>query len=132
MELVRGHVEGARAEQRSGTFTGDVWGDPMLKTDDVVVNTVYFSPSARSHWHTHERGQILHIETGEGWVGQRGEQAERVRAGDVVWTPPGEEHWHGASRDAFMAHVSISLGHTEWLTEVTDDDYAAAHPSERG
>ncbi len=129
MEVIRGHVEGARVEQRSGTFTGNVWGDPMLSTDGVIINTVYFAPGARSHWHRHERGQILHIETGEGWVGQRGEQAEHVRSGDVVWTPPGEEHWHGASQDAFLVHVSVSLGETEWLDEVTDEDYGAAGPT---
>jgi quercetin dioxygenase-like cupin family protein len=95
-------------------------------TDGIVVNTVYFTPGARSHWHRHERGQVLHVATGEGWVGVRGEQAERIGPGAVVWTPPGEEHWHGASAEAFMTHVSISLGTTEWLDEVSDEDYRAA------
>lgn len=127
MELIRGRVDGARAELRSGTFTGQVWGDPMLKpTDGVVINTVYFAPAGRTHWHRHEGGQVIHVATGEGWVGQRGETAERVRAGDVVWTPPGEEHWHGASGEAFLVHVAVSLGETQWLDEVSEDDYRAA------
>jgi quercetin dioxygenase-like cupin family protein len=127
VELIRGRADGARCEQRSGTFTGQVWGDPMLKAiDGVVINTVYFSPGGRTHWHKHEGGQVLHVATGEGWVGQRGEPAERVRAGDVVWTSPGEEHWHGASGEAFLVHVAVSLGETEWLDEVSDEDYRSA------
>lgn len=127
MELIRGRADGARCEQRTGTFTGTVWGDPLLEqTDGVAMNTVYFSPGGRTHWHRHEGGQVLNMAAGQGWVGQRGAPAERVRAGDIVWAPPGEEHWHGASEGAFLVHTAVSLGQTEWLDEVSDEDYAAA------
>jgi quercetin dioxygenase-like cupin family protein len=126
VELIRGRAEGARCEQREGTFTGTVWGDPLLPaTDGVGINTVYFAPSARTHWHRHEGGQVLHVTSGEGWVGVRGGPVERMRAGDTVWAPPGEEHWHGATGDAFLVHVAVSLGQIEWLDPVRDEDVPA-------
>lgn len=125
MELIRGRAEGARCERREDTFSGVVWGDHLMPaTDGVVLNTVYFSPSARTHWHAHERGQVLHVTSGEGWVGVRGGTTERVRAGDTVWAPPGEEHWHGAADDAFLVHLAVSLGRIEWLDEVSEADVA--------
>lgn len=127
MRVIRARDDDANTELRTETFTGDVWGDPLLKpTEGVVINTVYFSPGGRTHWHKHEGGQVLHVTAGAGWVGERGAEVERVRAGDVVWTPPGEEHWHGASGNALLVHVAVSLGQTEWLDEVSDEDYGAA------
>lgn len=127
MKLIRGRADGARCEQMEGTFTGTVWADPLLlATDGVVMNVVYFSPSARTHWHVHESGQVLHVTSGEGWVGVRGEAAERMRAGDTVWAPPGEEHWHGATSDALLVHVALSLGKIDWLEPVSDGDVGAA------
>jgi quercetin dioxygenase-like cupin family protein len=49
-----------------------------------------------------------------------------LHPGDVVWAPPGEEHWHGAAPDSSVAHTAISLGVTEWGEEVPADRYAAA------
>lgn len=120
MRHIPGRAEGARVEQRDGTFTGLVWGDPLMPTSDgVTINTVYFSPGGRTHWHRHEGGQFIHISSGEGLVAERGKPAVRVRKGDSVWAPPGEEHWHGAAEDTFMVHVAVSLGQTEWLDEVS-------------
>lgn len=130
MKLIRAHADGARCAPRSGTFTGDVWGDPMSSQDGVTMNTVYFAPGARSYWHSHPGGQALHVSTGAGWVGARGEEPERVRAGDTVWTPPDEVHWHGAADDAFMAHIAISLGTTNWLEEVAAADYQTGEPTD--
>jgi hypothetical protein len=49
VELIRGGVEGARCEQRGATFTGTVWGDPLLPATGVVaITTVHFAPSART------------------------------------------------------------------------------------
>jgi quercetin dioxygenase-like cupin family protein len=94
------------------------------------MSTVYFSPMARTHWHRHERGQILTIVSGEGIVATRGGTVARVRAGDIVWTEPGTEHWHGALDDAFLVHTSASLGTTAWCDEVTDEDYRHAQRCE--
>lgn len=114
-----GRQAGAPTERRSDTFSGEVWADPVLpRTGDVTVNHVFFTPGARSHWHSHEGGQLLHVTSGEGWVCERGGQRERIAAGDVVWTPAGEEHWHGATDLHALHHLAVSLGTTSWLEEV--------------
>lgn len=119
-----GKAAGARSEQRSSTFTGLVWADPVLQqSDGVNVNNVFFSPGARTFWHRHEGGQVLHVTGGEGWVCARGEEAGRVRSGDIVWTPPGEQHWHGAADTHYLLHLAVSLGVTAWDEEVADDDH---------
>ena len=47
-----------------------------------------------------------------------------LRPGDVVWTPPGEEHWHGAPPDRFMVHAALWEGdETTWRELVTDEEY---------
>lgn len=129
MNVIRGRAENGQVEQRDSTFTGTVWGDPLLKSDGLTMNTVYFAPGARTYWHRHESGQMLHVASGEGFVVPRDDEAARVRAGDVVWAPPHEEHWHGATASTLMVHTAVSLGQTEWLEEVSEADYLRAHES---
>jgi quercetin dioxygenase-like cupin family protein len=69
---------------------------------------------------------VLIIVAGEGLVADENE-AVPVRAGDMVWTPAGVRHWHGASLDRFMLHTAVTLGVTAWETSVTDDEYPASH-----
>ena len=124
MKINRGREAGTKSELRSATFTGEVWGDPVLpETDGVLINNVFFAPGARTHWHTHHRGQVLVVTAGEGRGRARDGSGGRLTAGDVVWIPPGEEHWHGASPDSYMLHLAISLGGHDWLDPVTDEEY---------
>ncbi|HEX4092261.1 MAG TPA: cupin domain-containing protein [Trebonia sp.] len=126
MIVVRG-TAATPAEQRSSTFTGEVWAEPLVPgVDGVTVATIFFAPCARTYWHRHERGQLLVITGGEGLVCADGEQPEALRAGDVVWIAPGERHWHGGTADHFMTHTAISLGTTQWDVEVAEAEYAAA------
>jgi quercetin dioxygenase-like cupin family protein len=127
MRVASGRAAGAASEQRSATFTGTVWADPVLPdADGVVVNTVLFEPGARTHWHTHDVGQILVVESGEGWLQSRGGDGSPLRAGDVAHIPAGEEHWHGAAPGAFLVHLAVSVGRTHWLEPVSDEDYGRA------
>ena len=124
MKINHGREAGTRSELRSATFTGEVWGDPVLpETDSVLINNVFFAPGARTHWHTHHQGQVLVVAAGEGRARARDGSGGRLTAGDVVWIPPGEEHWHGASPDSYMLHLAISLGGHDWLDPVTDEEY---------
>ncbi len=76
MKVIHGRDEHAKVDQRTDTFTGSVWGDPVLpKTDGVLINSVHFGPCSRTYWHRHEGGQILEVTSGEGWVGVRGARA---------------------------------------------------------
>jgi len=97
----------------------------MPATDGVTINTVNFTPGARTHWHSHEHGQILQVLAGRGLIQADGGPVHVLRAGDTVWSPPGERHWHGAAPDSYLVHTAISLGTTAWETAVTDDEYTA-------
>jgi len=109
-------------------FTGDVWIDAIARgqaPSGLAVSAVHFTPGARTAWHSHSLGQTLYVTEGKGVVQSRGEAAVAVRPGDVVHTPAEEWHWHGATRDHFMAHLSITEGGADWGEHVTDDEYAA-------
>ena len=97
----------------------------MPATDGVTINTVDFTPGARTFWHSHERGQILQVLAGRGLIQSAAGPVRVLRAGDTVWVPPGERHWHGAAEDSFMCHTAISLGVTSWAEPVSDSQYSA-------
>jgi quercetin dioxygenase-like cupin family protein len=112
-------------------FTGDVYIDTIRNPDDqtaIGCAHVRFTPGARTAWHSHPKGQTLYVTDGIGLVSHRGGAIVEIRPGDVVYIEPGEEHWHGATPDRFMAHVAIQeadvLGQVvTWLEHVTDQEY---------
>jgi quercetin dioxygenase-like cupin family protein len=107
-------------------FTGDVWIDALARGREpspLNVGAVHFSPGARTAWHWHEGGQTLYVTEGRGQVQSRGDRVVEVRAGEVIHTPDGEEHWHGATPDHFMTHLSITGGDAHWGAHVTDAEY---------
>jgi quercetin dioxygenase-like cupin family protein len=108
-------------------FTGDVWFDVIARGEEpsrLRVNTVRFAPCARTAWHSHALGQTLQVTDGVGLVQSRGGEVVVMRPGDVIYTPPGEDHWHGAAPDRFMVHTAIWEGDaTEWGDLVTDEEY---------
>jgi 4-carboxymuconolactone decarboxylase len=119
--VVKGTDPTSPSEQRRSTFTGDVWADPVLPgIDGVTIAAIFFAPGARTYWHQHERGQILQVTSGSGVVCAEGGTPQPLHAGDVVWAPPGEKHWHGAGPDSSLSHIAISLGTTKWAEEVSD------------
>ena len=78
MKINRGREAGTQSERRSETFTGEVWADPVLpSTGNVMINSVFFAPGARTHWHRHEAGQILVVTSGQGRVYSRDGKAGR-------------------------------------------------------
>ena len=115
------------------TFTGAVRIDPLSQAPEparVVCSSVTFEPGARSAWHTHPLGQTLIVTAGCGLVQSWGGPVEKIRPGDVIWCPPGEKHWHGATAKTAVTHIAImeqlNGKVVDWLEKVTDDQYAAA------
>ena len=111
-------------------FTGTVWQDPIVEAPAparIRAALVTFEPGARTAWHTHPLGQTLHVTRGNGRVQSWGGPIREVRAGDTVWFPPGEKHWHGASPTSAMAHIAMQEALdgvvVEWLEHVTDEQY---------
>jgi quercetin dioxygenase-like cupin family protein len=114
-------------------FTGRVRVDPLFQARAparAMGATVTFEPGARTAWHTHPLGQTLIIGSGLGWVQRWGGPIETVRPGDVVWFPPGEKHWHGASPTVAMTHVAIQEAldgvAVAWLEHVSEEQYTAS------
>ena len=117
-------------------FTGEVFFDPIVSGEEpsrLRINAVRFTPGARTAWHCHTLGQTLYVTDGEGRVAARGGSTLHVRAGDIVYTPPEEWHWHGAAPDHFMSHLSLTEGvapdderpESQWGAHVTDAEYHA-------
>lgn len=112
-------------------FTGTVRIDPLfLEAEEPARTTgasVTFEPGARTAWHSHPLGQTLIVTAGFGQVQREGGPIEEIRPGDVVWFPPGEKHWHGASPAMAMTHIAIqeTLGSTsvDWMEHVSDEQY---------
>ena len=123
---------GKRPTKRASSeyFTGTVWQDPIVEAPEparVRAIRVTFEPAARTAWHTHPLGQTLYVLSGTGLVGLRGETPKIITAGDTVWIPPHEEHWHGATATNSMCHLAIQESYegrvAEWLEKVSEDDY---------
>jgi quercetin dioxygenase-like cupin family protein len=117
-------------------FTGTVWQDPIVEAPAparIRAARVAFEPGARTNWHTHPLGQTLHVVQGIGQVQKEGEPVRVIRAGDTVWIPPNERHWHGASPTHGMVHIAMhefdGEKHVTWMEPVTDEQYAV-QPSE--
>jgi quercetin dioxygenase-like cupin family protein len=112
-------------------FTGTVRIDPLFAASAPARGSgaaVTFEPGARSAWHTHPLGQTLVVTAGVGRVQAWGGPVEEIRPGDVVWTPPGQKHWHGASPTSAMTHLAIQEALdgkvVEWMEKVSDAQYA--------
>jgi quercetin dioxygenase-like cupin family protein len=113
-------------------FTGNVIVEPLFAPKDTAPfagGHVTFEPGARSNWHTHPAGQHLIVTRGVGWTQEWGGATVEIRAGDVVWCPPGVKHWHGATPTTTMSHIALTgtAGgkNVDWMEAVTDAQYAS-------
>lgn len=113
-------------------FSGDVRIDPLFNAPAparLFAANVTFEPGARTAWHTHPLGQTLIVTAGCGLAQRWDGPIEEIRPGDVVWFPPGEKHWHGATATTAMTHIAIVEqldGKTaDWLEKVSDEHYLA-------
>lgn len=113
-------------------FTGVVRIDPLYSAAAparVACASVTFEPGARSAWHTHPLGQILVVTAGCGWTQCEDGPVEEIRAGDVIFCPPGHRHWHGATPTTSMTHIAIQEAlhgrMVDWMEHVSDADYLA-------
>ena len=112
-------------------FTGDVFIDPIAAgpgPSRLRALSVHFTPGARTAWHTHPLGQVIHVTEGAGLAQRAGGPVERIRAGDTVRFEPGEVHWHGAAPESFMTHLALHEAgddgsDADWGAHVTDDEY---------
>ncbi len=118
-------------------FTGDVYVDTVAEVAApwrTAAALVHFTPGARTAWHTHPIGQTIFVTEGVGLCQREGGEVEEIRPGDRVFFEPGENHWHGAAPDRFMAHIAMQEADetgsaVAWGRHVTDEEYGAPRAS---
>jgi len=114
-EGYRPHIVGEARIQRFASPFGD----------QPAVFAVHFEAGARTRPHVHHSGQVLHVTQGRGIVANRaGRQV--VLPGDVVTIEPDEWHWHGATPDSPMTHLTVQVtapGDIGW--DVDEEDWAS-------
>ncbi len=118
-------------------FTGTVRIDPLFQSPEparTLGASVTFEPGARTAWHTHPLGQTLIVTAGCGLVQGVGGPIRKIFPGDVVWCPPREKHWHGATATTSMTHIAIverlDGKAVDWMEKVTDEQYQAGASAE--
>jgi quercetin dioxygenase-like cupin family protein len=125
-------TNGSRPSTRgpAANFAGSVIVTPYYRANEKTPSSgslVSFEPGARSAWHTHPAGQVLIVQSGTGWVQEEGGPKIEVKPGDVIWTPPGVKHWHGALATNGMSHIAVTNAvdgrAVEWLEQVSDEQY---------
>jgi quercetin dioxygenase-like cupin family protein len=132
MQITRSSLETTRGP--ADWFTGSVYIDAVAAPappSRVASALVHFTPGARTTWHTHPLGQTIFVTEGVGRCQRRGGPVEEIRPGDRVYFEPGEDHWHGAAPDRFMAHVAMheadeSGSTVTWGEHVSDGEYTTA------
>ena len=118
-------------------FTGNVRIDPLFQAPEPTragCVSVTFEPGARTAWHSHPLGQNLIVTAGCGLIQSWGGPVEKIRPGDVIWSPPGEKHWHGATETTAMTHISVveqlDGRSADWMEKVSDEQYEAGSSAE--
>lgn len=114
----------------SDYFTGTAIVDRVFEPNEQLPSaggSVTFAPGARSAWHSHPAGQMMIVTSGTGWVQEEGGAKHEIKPGDVVWTPPGVKHWHGATESTSMTHLVLSIvkdgENVVWMEQVSDEQY---------
>jgi quercetin dioxygenase-like cupin family protein len=132
MKIFRSSQRPSR-EGRAEWFTGNVWIDEIVvgvEPSRLRAFRVSFAPGARTAWHTHPVGQVLHVLTGNGLIQLAGQPVEEIHPGDTVSIGPNERHWHGAGPGTTMVHLALQEADAQgvdvvWLEPVSDQEYAA-------
>ena len=113
-------------------FTGKVTITGQFQRPDpsrVGGAIVRFEAGARTAWHAHPAGQTLIVTDGVGWTQDVGGPKLEFHAGDILWCPPDQKHWHGATPHGPMTHIaiqeSVDGSPVTWMEKVTDEDYLA-------
>ena len=107
-------------------FTGTSF---RIEAGDVRVSSLGFEAGARTHWHTHSE-QLLFVKEGALRYQVEGQPVRNIGLHETAHLPRGVRHWHGATPDEALTHVSITFPNAdgehlaiEWMEPVTDDVY---------
>lgn len=113
----------------AANFSGGVWVDEIVAGEARVhLLRVTFLPGARTCWHSHPRGQVLHVLSGRGLAQVAGGAVQVILPGHTLRFDPGELHWHGAAPHSTMVHLAMqettAEGHeVDWGPLVSNAEY---------
>ncbi len=118
MDIKRISIEKSHPAGRPEYFGGHVRMQELYKPDrdgeESELVAVFFEAGVRTIPHIHESAQVLQVVSGRCLVVIEDERRV-VEPGDFVIVPRGVWHWHGATPDGPMCHLSIKLpGRTDW------------------
>ena len=117
------------------TFTDDVCIGGYFRRQapsQLAGAIVTFPSGSRTPWKVNPLGQTLIVTNGVGWAQAEGEQIVEIRTGDLIWFPPGQQHWEGATPDHEMTYIAIQeeAGRTvEFREKVSDEQYRQGPPA---
>jgi quercetin dioxygenase-like cupin family protein len=131
LSLIVSVVITAQAPQPSAgadpRFTGVSY---VIDAKDVSAARRRFEAGARSAWHSHDRGQLLWVESGRLRVGKRDQPFKDLAPGESDYTGPNVDHWHGAVPQEPAVQVYLNfVGETNWKAKVTDLEYFGVQKS---
>ena len=108
------------------TITGQFQREAPSRVGGAIVR---FEPGARTAWHKHPLGQTLIVTEGVGLTQVEGGPVLEFYAGDILWCPADQKHWHGATATEAMTHIAIQESQNgspvTWMEQVTDEQYRA-------
>ena len=85
---------------------------------DLSMISVTFGKGVRMKLHSHDSAQVLFVTAGKGMVVTE-EGQSIVSVGDIVYSPAGEKHWHGATGDSEFSHIALQLADSK-ITQLED------------
>ena len=122
MKLVR-RDDGDRSAMPAERFTGQVELEMLHEAgadDRPDIAHVHFHDGAVTNWHTHPGGQHLYVATGTARVGTEASGEVVLEPGDLVVSPAGERHWHGAAHGGDATILAVTWGTTQWEPTAPD------------
>ena len=100
---------------------------PLRRALSVLVSPS--SPALGRHGTPTRWGRLRFVTAGCGRAQRWGGPIEEIRPGDVVWIPPDEKHWHGATPTTAMTHLAIQEQldgkAVDWMEQASDEQYQA-------
>lgn len=108
-------------------YIGEAWLNFLIQNDDSLgynITKATFKAKSTLDWHKHASPQVLIVVDGEGYYQERGKDAVRMKAGDVIKCDKETEHWHASSKESDVTYLPIYGGTspTTW-TEVLNQEY---------
>ena len=124
--LIHRYGSGPTNRAPESTFTGDVNISGYFQRSApsrLAGAAASFPPGARTPWKMNPSGQTLVVTSGVGWAQCEGEAVVEIRAGDLIWCPPGQRHWEGGTPDQAMTYIAMHEGTVHFGQKVSDDEY---------